>query len=90
MYTPVYTIQFERDVKRSQRRGKNLEKFKIIARALLAGEPLDPIHRDHRLVGNYSGRRECHLESDWLLIYKIEQSRLVFERIGTHSDLFKK
>jgi len=90
MYTPVHTKQFGRDIKRSQRRGKNLEKFKIIARTLLAGEPLDPIHRDHRLVGNYSGRRECHLESDWLLIYKIEQSRLIFERIGTHSDLYKR
>ena len=90
MYTPVYTKQFERDIKRSQRRGKNLEKFKIIARAPLAGEPLDAIHRDRRLVGNYAGRRECHLESDWLLIYKTEESRLVFERIGTHSDLFKK
>lgn len=90
IYTPVYTKQFERDIKRSQRRGKNLEKFKIIARALLAGEPLDALHRDHRLVGNYAGRRECHLESDWLLIYKTEESRLVFERIGTHSDLFKK
>ena len=89
-FTPVYTKQFERDIKRSQRRGKNLEKFKIIARALLAGEPLDALHRDHRLVGNYVGRRECHLESDWLLIYKTEKSRLVFERIGTHSDLFKK
>jgi mRNA interferase YafQ len=90
MYTPVYTKQFGRDIKRSQRRGKNQEKFKIIARTLLAGESLDPMHRDHRLVGNYSGRRECHLESDWLLIYKIEQSRLIFERIGTHSDLFKR
>ena len=90
MYTPVYTKQFERDIKRSQRRGKNLEKFKIIARALFAGEPLDAIHRDQRLVGNYAGRRECHLESDWLLIYKTEESRLVFERIGTHSDLLRK
>jgi mRNA interferase YafQ len=90
MYTPVYTKQFERDIKRSQRRGKNLEKFKVIARTLLAGEPLDAIHGDHRLVGNYAGRRECHLESDWLLIYKTEESRLIFERIGTHSDLFKK
>jgi len=90
MYTPVYTKQFERDIKRSQRRGKNLEKFKIIGRALLAGEPLDAIHRDRRLVGHYAGRRECHLESDWLLIYKAEESRLIFERIGTHSDLFKK
>jgi mRNA interferase YafQ len=90
MYIPVFTKQFERDIKRSQRRGKNLEKFKIIARTLLAGEPLDAIHRDHRLAGNHAGRRECHVESDWLLICKTEESRLVFERTGTHSDLFTK
>jgi len=89
MLLPVYTRQFERDVKRAKRRGKNLEKFKIIARALLAEEPLDPIHRDHKLVGNFVGRRECHMESDWLLIYKLDESRVVFERMGTHSDLYK-
>ena len=90
MYTPVYTRQFEKDLKLARRRGKNLEKFKIIARTLLAGQPLDPIHRDHRLVGNFAGRRDCHIESDWLLLDKIDESRLIFERTGTHSDLFKK
>ena len=90
MYTPVYTRQFEKDLKLAKRRGKNLEKFKIIARTLLAGQPLDLIHRDHRLVGNYIGRRDCHIESDWLLIYKIDNNLLIFERMGTHSDLFKK
>ena len=90
MYTPIYTRQFEKDLKLAKRRGKNLEKFKIIARTLLAGQPLDLIHRDHRLVGNYIGRRDCHIESDWLLIYKIDNNLLIFERMGTHSDLFKK
>ena len=90
MFTPVYTRQFEKDAKRLQRRGKNLEKFKIIARSLIAGQPLDAIHRDHRLLGHYVGRRECHIESDWLLIYKMEESHIIFERMGTHSDLFKR
>ena len=90
MYIPVYTRQFERDLKLTVRRGKNIEKFKIIARTLLAGQPLDAIHRDHRLVGNFAGRRDCHIESDWLLLYKTEGQRLIFERMGTHSDLFKK
>ncbi len=89
MLIPVYTRQFEKDVKRCLRRGKNPEKFKIIARTLLAGEPLDPIHRDHKLVGDWQGRRDCHIESDWLLIYKIDGDRLIFERMGSHSDLFK-
>jgi mRNA interferase YafQ len=90
MFIPIYTRQIERDLKLALRRGKNVEKFKIIARTLLAGLPLDPIHRDHRLAGNYMGRRDCHIESDWLLIYKVDGNRLIFERMGTHADLFRK
>ncbi|MBL69117.1 MAG: type II toxin-antitoxin system mRNA interferase toxin, RelE/StbE family [Verrucomicrobiales bacterium] len=90
MFTPVYTRQFEKDLKRCLRRGKDPEKFKTIARTLLAGESLDALHRDHKLIGNYTGRRECHIESDWLLIYKIDEAQLTLERTGTHSDLFKK
>ena len=90
MYRPIYTKQFGKDLKRCQRRGKNLDKFKIIVRSLLAGETLDPIHRDHRLVGAFAGRRNCHIEADWLLIYRVEPDRIFFERMGSHSDLFKK
>jgi mRNA interferase YafQ len=90
MYTPVYTKQFEKDLKLCKRRGKNLEKFKILACTLIAGQTPDSIHRDHKLVGNYQERRDCHIESDWLLIYKIDNKLIIFERMGTHSDLFKK
>ena len=89
MHTPVFTKQFEKDVKRIQRRGKNLEKMKIVIRSLLEEEALDPIHRDHKLIGNWQGRRECHIESDWLLIYKPAEDQVLFERTGTHSDLFR-
>ena len=89
MLAPVYTRQFDRDVKRLKKKGKNLEKLKIIMRCLLSEEQLDPIHRDHKLIGNWRGRRECHIESDWLLIYKAEMDRIVFERTGTHTDLFQ-
>jgi len=89
MFTPIYTQQFARDVKRAQKRGKNLDKFKIIAETLLSGVSLDEIHKDHKLIGNYSGRRECHLESDWLVIYKTTADKMIFERMGSHSDLFK-
>jgi len=74
----------------AQKRGKNLDKFKIIAKTLLIGETLDALHKDHKLLGSYSGRRECHIESDWLLIYKTVGDSIVFERMGSHSDLFKK
>jgi len=89
MFVPVYSKQFTKDMKRCVRRGKNMEKFKLIARTLLSGNSPDPIHRDHKLVGNYAGRRDCHIESDWILIYKVDGERLIFERTGTHSDLFK-
>lgn len=85
---PVYTKQFEKDIKRCQRRNKRMEKFKLVAETLIAGDELDSIHRDHKLIGNFVGRRECHLESDWLLIYKLEEDRIIFERMGTHADLF--
>jgi len=90
MFTPAYTKQFSKDVKRAQKRGKNLEKFKIIAQTLISGQDPDEIHKNHRLIGNYTGRHECHIESDWLLIYKIDDQQIIFERMGTHSDLFKK
>jgi mRNA interferase YafQ len=85
---PVYTKQFEKDLKRCQRRNKRMEKFKLVAETLIAGDELDSIHRDHKLIGNFVGRRECHLESDWLLIYKLEEDRIILERMGTHADLF--
>ena len=89
MLTPVYTRQFEKDVKRMQKRGKKLAKLKIIMNSLVEKEPLDHLNRDHRLIGNWQERRECHIESDWLLIYKTEEDRIIFERTGTHSDLFR-
>ena len=73
-----------------RKRGKNIDKLKIIIRSLVAKEILDPIHRDHKLIGNWMGRRECHIESDWLLIYKINGNNLILERTGNHSDLFNK
>ena len=85
---PVYTKQSEKDLKRCLKRKKRMEKLKLVAEALIEGQELDPIHRDHKLSGNFVGRRECHLESDWLLIYKMEEVRIIFERMGTHSDLF--
>jgi len=89
MYTPIYTKQFEKDIKRLNKRGKNLDKFRIIAETLLNGKKIDEIHRDHKLVGNYVGRRECHIEADWLLIYKKTKVEIIFERSGSHSDLFE-
>jgi mRNA interferase YafQ len=88
MKTPVYTTQFKRDFKKMKKRGKDEQKLRQIAEKLLVGQALDSKHRNHLLVGNYIGRNECHIEPDWLLIYKLEESRVIFERTGTHTDLF--
>jgi mRNA interferase YafQ len=68
-----------------QKRAKNLEKLKKIIRSLIAEEYLEPIYRDHKLIGNWIGRRECHIEPNWLLIYKVEENRIIFERTGTQN-----
>ncbi len=52
-------------------------------------QPLDRKFRGHILIGNFKDRRECHIEPDWLLIYRIEESAIIFERTGTHADLFR-
>ncbi len=90
MFTPVYSKQFAIDIKKAQKQGKNLEKFKTVAKGLLEAKVLDKIYKDHRLIGNYTGRKEYHIESDWLLIDKMEETQVIFERIGSHSNLFKK
>jgi len=89
MLTPVYTNQFEKDIKKMLRRGKGAEKIKAVIVQLISGTPLQPRYRDHALVGNFKARRECHVEPDWLLIYRIAESKIYFERTGTHSDLFE-
>jgi mRNA interferase YafQ len=82
------TKQFKKDVKRMQKRGKDLDKIKTVIDLLLAQEPLPPKNRDHQLGGNWIGRRDCHIEPDWLLIYQLREDELRLERTGTHNDLF--
>jgi mRNA interferase YafQ len=66
MLIPVFTRQFNKDVKRMKKRTKDLEKLKKILKPLIAEESLEPTYRDHKLIGNWIGRRECHIESNWL------------------------
>ena len=89
MRIPKRTTQFKKDVKLAKRRRKDLKKLEQVLSKLIDGELLDAKYRDHTLKGEYDGRRECHIESDWLLIYKLENNSIIFERIGTHSDLFE-
>ncbi|BAL83511.1 putative addiction module toxin [Selenomonas ruminantium subsp. lactilytica TAM6421] len=85
----VYT-QFKKDVKLAKKRHYDMSLLKKVIDTLANGEKLDDKYRDHALVGNYVGYRECHILPDWLLVYKIVDNELtlVLARTGTHSDLF--
>ena len=85
---PSYTNQFEKDLKLCKKRNKKIDKLKTILSMLIDEIPISVKNKDHKLLENYQGRRECHIEPDWLLIYKIENKNIVFERTGSHSDLF--
>ncbi len=88
MLRPSYTKQFKKDLERMKRRRKDTEKIKSVMEKLMAQQPLEVRHRDHWLQGKYEDRRECHIEPDWLLIYTPRKEEIIFERTGTHSDLF--
>ena len=89
MRTIRRTSQFKQDVKQMQRQGKDLGKLKKVLESLVKDEKLSQKYRDHVLVGQYKGTRECHIEPDWLLIYELAESELVLIRTGSHSDLFR-
>lgn len=86
------TSQFKRDYKLAIRSGLKIELLEEVVAHLALGEPLSDKNRDHALTGNWSGHRECHIQPDWLLIYRIEEDVLVLTlaRTGSHSDLFNK
>lgn len=88
MLIPVYEKQFERDVKKAIKRHKNMEKLKEIVDLLLEEKPLPIKNRNHKLKGNFKDYWECHVEPDWLLIYKKTSTEIIFTRTGTHADLF--
>ena len=88
----VFTSQFKKDYKQAMKRHFRIELLDDIIRTLSEGNALPPENRDHILTGNWSDHRECHIQPDWLLIYRIEDEVLVLtlSRTGTHSDLFGK
>lgn len=83
-----YANQFKKNVTLVSKRGYNMGRLYTVMKALENEEVLDAKYKEHRLIGNYNGYLECHIEPDWLLIYKINGQDLYFARTGTHSDLF--
>lgn len=85
-----YTGQFKKDYKRIRKQNKDTTKLQKIIKSLVAGEALGPKYRNHKLVGNWKNCYDCHIEPDWLLIYKKESDCLILVRTGSHSELFSK
>ncbi len=90
MYRVVWTNQFKKDYKLCQKQGKNLDKLDNVIKTLAEGKQLPISNKDHLLSGDYKGYRECHIQPDWLLIYKIYENELILVLVstGSHSDLF--
>ena len=88
MRHPIRGAQFKRDAKLAKKRGKDMAKLRELLMLLVEGNPLPPRYQDHPLSGNWKHHRDCHIEPDWLLIYKIDGDDLYLVRTGTHSDLF--
>ncbi|MBF1019380.1 MAG: type II toxin-antitoxin system YafQ family toxin [Lachnospiraceae bacterium] len=86
----VPSNQFKKDLKLAKKRGFKIDNLRDVVNALASEEKLDDKYRDHALTGDYRGFRECHIESDWLLVYRVDQDELelFLFRTGTHSDLF--
>ena len=90
-YEIKFTSQFKKDLKLAKKQGRDLDGLFAVIEKLAAGKALDAKYKDHPLSGNYKDCRECHVESDWLLVYEIFKNTLVLMlyRAGSHSELFK-
>lgn len=88
----VWTSQFKKDYKLAMKRHLNMDLLDDAIRILAAGEELPAKNKDHALTGDWVGHRECHIQPDWLLVYRLEDDVLILtlSRTGTHSDLFGK
>ena len=89
IYKLALTSRFNKDLKKILKRGYAMQELHNVINLLQAGINLPSKYRDHALVGNWTGHRECHVKPDWLLIYKVENEVLVLTlvRTGSHSDI---
>ena len=89
MLTPDFTGRFKKDYKLAEKRKLDISLIDEVISDLINEVPLDKKYKDHSLSGDFDGCRECHIKPDWLLIYQVGNGIIVFERTGTHSDLFE-
>ena len=83
------STRFRRDAKRMRRQGADFSLLQSVIQQLTCEQPLAIQYRDHQLVGNWRGCRECHIQPDWLLIYRVEDDELQLVRMGSHAELFQ-
>jgi mRNA interferase YafQ len=90
MLNPTFTGPFRKDRRIAKKRGRDMDKLAELMNLLINELPLLPRHENHPLHGEYQGKWECHVEPDWVLIYRIDNTnrKIVFYRTGSHSDLF--
>jgi len=91
MLHPFKTKKFEKDQEKARKQNKNFDELLNVMDRLIKEIPLDPKHKDHSLKGQWIGCRDCHVQNDWVLIYRVNENEktIRFERIGSHSELFK-
>ena len=85
-----YSTRFKKDLKVCQKRHYDMNLLQQVINVLAVPAALQPQNKDHSLTGRYIPHRECHIQPDWLLVYKIERDALILKliRTGSHSDLF--
>ena len=83
------TTAFEKDLRRFEKQGKDLDKLEEVVNLLQTQQPLPPRCRPHGLRGNWSGHWDCHVKPDWLLLYKVTETELILVRTGSHAELFE-
>ncbi|MGR3318776.1 MAG: type II toxin-antitoxin system YafQ family toxin [Candidatus Anammoxibacter sp.] len=81
--------QFKKDYKKAEKQSKEMQALDDVIVRLATKQPLGRRFKDHKLVGVYKDYRECHIKSDWLLIYQVNETELVLIRTGSHADLFE-
>lgn len=85
-----YTTSFKKDIKRFSHDVRTLQILSEAASLLRQEVPLLSNFKDHALIGKFEGYRECHLRSDILLVYQLPVNTVIFHRLSSHSDIFKK
>jgi len=85
-----YTTQFKKDYKRIKKQQRDIGKLISVIDQLVSTQSLEKKYQTHMLIGTWKDHMDCHIEPDWILIFKLTEDALILERTGSHSELFKK